>query len=404
MPDLTKVFLSPNEPNPIKQNSVIRQLLESASSNLYPLNTNNIYIATTGNDSNTGTVSTSPLLTFGAVLTLAAQMRGGVSINIVDGTYDITSPISVFGEHAINGRHVLNFNGNVGSPANVIIRANTASQKIFDVEDFGGVIISGVTLVANTGINGVIGVYSRQHAIADFSNTVFGSMPSGTHAMADEGGTLNEGTNVTVSGGANSHNFARDGGIITLNGAVTVTGTPAFGIAFVNVLSGGLLTSDNATITYTGSAIGPAFSYDSTARVVVGSTVFPGSAGTDLRILQTGPTALAPTDNSGASLSFTNNGSYYYKNGKFVEWCIDITYPATANTASASLAGFPALPAGSIVLGDMGILQGSTANWFFAIVSGTQINLYTDSTLTVHLRNVDLSGLNIRFVAKYFTN
>ena len=138
-----------------------------------------------------------------------------------------------------------------------------------------------------------------------------------------------------------------------------------------------------------------------------GSGVVSQAATSDLSDVS-GPSVAAPTDASGATggpLTLTNNGSYVYKHGKEVLWVIDITYQTTADTHSAALGTIPFAPNSNLALADMGVLQGATAGWFFALLPGSgTINLYTDSTLGIHLTNANLSGKNIRLALKYFTN
>src|SRR5579872_4646207 len=244
---------------------------------------NQVYISAAGNDANNGLSAGAPKLTWAAVMALVAQLRGNVTVNIANGTYDITAAIGVFGEHSISGRHLVNFTGNVGSPGSVVIRANTNNQQIFDIEDYGCAVISGATLAANTGVTGVTGIFARQHSIADFSSGVFAALPGGTHVLSTNFASINLDGGYSITGGANAHIQINEGGSVHLPGGstVTITGTPTFSV-FALVDSGGQLLSE-ASVTYSGSITGPAFTYDPTAIVSIGSTTFPGSTGTDQR-------------------------------------------------------------------------------------------------------------------------
>lgn len=211
-------------------------------------------------------------------------MYGPVTVIIADGTYDVATPISLYGEHSMNGRHKVDFVGNPTTPANVVLQAAANNSPIFDFEDYGCGTVSGVTLQAKSGFTGCIAIYSRQHAIGDISNSVIGAFPEGDQLLADEVGTINLGANLTISGGGDTHGHMRDGGIIELpsGNTVTITGTPTFD-EFFAVDPGGILTSDGSTVTYDGDISGPAFNYARDAVVNIGATVLPGSAGTDSR-------------------------------------------------------------------------------------------------------------------------
>ena len=99
-----------------------------------------------------------------------------------------------------------------------------------------------------------------------------------------------------------------------------------------------------------------------------------------------------PTDASGASLSLTLNGTFYYtKVGRIVTITFNITYPVTASAANAVIGS---LPFTSIAANQTSALLGST----IAIVGfkfGSTITLGFYNAANTPITNATLSGANI---------
>lgn len=356
---------NPNEVHPsdwMAAHSVSGTLNSNQLPSVYPNNANNVYISTTGNDSNSGTSPGSPLLTFGAAMALVAQLRGTVNVNIADGTYNLTSTVSVVGEDSNFGRHVITFIGNLSSPGNVIIQANTNGLVIFEVTDYGAAIFGGMTIQANTGITGAVGIYSHQHSIADGSSSmVFGAMPGGAHFLVDTAGIASEESAPVINGGAANHVQVRTGGFFFLPGngsTITITGTPAYSDAFMKVIAGGFLISGGTTL-YSGSISGAAFFYDPDAIVSIGATVLPGSAGTDQRA-----GAVSGAIKSNGSESFSQASAADLSNGITGSGAVvlatspSLTTPALGTPSAAVLTNATGLPLSTGVTGTLGSSNG----------------------------------------------
>jgi len=95
-----------------------------------------------------------------------------------------------------------------------------------------------------------------------------------------------------------------------------------------------------------------------------------------------------PTDNSGAGLTFTNNGSQYTKIGRAVTINCEFTWPSTANTNTVAISmPFPpnasvraGMSAFSNVAGEVNIYSDGGANFILYNDTGTQITNATMST------------------------
>jgi hypothetical protein len=104
-------------------------------------------------------------------------------------------------------------------------------------------------------------------------------------------------------------------------------------------------------------------------------------------------------DASGAGLTLSNTLSFYLKIGKLVFITGQPVYPATGDTASATLGGLP-FPAAN--LNPPG---GGVSNWGhpkgFYIPANSTIMLLTSPATGSSLRNVDCSSTNTVFIAVY---
>jgi hypothetical protein len=119
------------------------------------------------------------------------------------------------------------------------------------------------------------------------------------------------------------------------------------------------------------------------------------------------PTAWTPTDQSGASLTLTNNGSYYYKVGKLVVATVDVTYPGSPGSASQAQLSLPATTSSSVNNWQFnGVVQNSGSNpIYWALASNSADGLLLWSSLNLGtVSNNGLAGLRLRFTATFFTS
>lgn len=240
-----------------------------------------IYVATTGNDSNTGLTIGSPFLTIQHawdVLERTYDLRAQytATIHIADGTYTagLTANGPITG--AVGPSSVI-FSGNTGTPANVIVAM--ASGDNFTAQYNAAFSVTGMKLTNSASGNGLHVLYGGQ---INFSLLNFGAMTGGQHINAQAGGGSIVATgNYTISGGAAAHlNVSSTGCYVDVTGVtVTISGTPAFSAAFADCAYPGMVNSSG--VTWTGSATG--VRYNAIANGVVntqgsGATYFPGNA------------------------------------------------------------------------------------------------------------------------------
>jgi len=230
-----------------------------------------LYVRSDGSDSNTGLTNDAA----GAFLTVQAAVNRVsrkyefcgyfVMIQVADGTFN--GAIEVFGND-LTGRLILN--GNPTTPANVTLNY---TGDVISVYDNGHLTIAGFKLISSFG--NCIRVFNEAFCVV-------GAMEypqiGGIHLFAD-GGSISLNGGYTISGGADCHLKAVEGGNIYEKNAnpVTLTGTPTFddafaaadNISFLHILS-----------SYTGAAIGKRYSASGGSVIHTSNrleTFFPGS-------------------------------------------------------------------------------------------------------------------------------
>ena len=234
------------------------------------------YVRTDGSDSNDGSANDAAhaFLTIqkGLNVAFALDLNGyNVTISVADGTY--TGAISITSPQVGAGQITLK--GNTTTPANCVINnagVNVSNGARLYLQGLK-IISSSSCLNANTGsqiiVNGLL---------------VFGAATA-YHIFSQSNSIITLSANYTISGNAQVHIYAINGGIVTYSSGMTVTltGTPAFSNAFVLTDILGVARAQN--ITYSGSATGKR--YSATLNGVIqtysggNATYFPGSvAGT----------------------------------------------------------------------------------------------------------------------------
>jgi hypothetical protein len=204
----------------------------------------------------------------------------GVHIHIADGTYAETI-------HArMTGFPNVTVTGNTTTPTNVIINgvddgfASVGVQQEYTVQ--------GMQLNAAAGA----GLRSERGAVVNFDHIDFGNC-SESHIMAVAGGVVRVyGAAYSISHGVPYH-VKNVGGFVNLSAygaatTVTITGTPAFSVAFAYGRSSGAMVCDHTFVTFSGSATGVRYDLASNASIDTtgggtsgGATYLPGgTAGT----------------------------------------------------------------------------------------------------------------------------
>jgi hypothetical protein len=240
------------------------------------------YVSPAGSNTNNGLTALTPFQTIQFAIDTLTRFYDlnnfQVTIQLADGTYPAGATISnLVGQ----GSKYLIINGNISTPANVVVQGtinsgNTTGVTIqyFRFSTTGSI---GQALAASGGV-----LNSGQGM--DFGPSLGGQ---GSHIYAN-GGTIQVGFNYTISGGANAHFQIFNSGKILLTPTpitVTLTGTPAFTGAFCTVNQLGNFNGAGGLVTV-GSATGPRYSLDNFSFIFTGSggsaTFFPGNvAGTN---------------------------------------------------------------------------------------------------------------------------
>lgn len=231
----------------------------------------------TGNDANPGTIA-SPWATLQHAADVIAYNYDLGAFSVVIDITGSVGPLSWYSRPAGN-----NLNG---STPNITISTSTAaaiaggaSNAILLESVY--VKLAGAITLTSTGAN-CIDVAS--YAFCNIgAGVIFGACANGSHVLADLGQAVFTG-NYSVTGGAKQHYLPAHQGLINFaNGVVcTLTGTPAFSVAFANCTEcSGLDVNAGSPVTYVGSATGPRYFVDINAYIIgtaAAASFFPGNS------------------------------------------------------------------------------------------------------------------------------
>ena len=236
------------------------------------------YVRTDGSDNNTGLANTAG----GAFLTMQKAMDvvsatldlAGFEVIIQIGTGPWTAAVTA--KQVIGGK--CTFRGDTATPANVVWSVTGAD--LFRVEDCRGSIFRLEGFDFRTITSGDVIDIRDQSSIAEWGSCIFGAC-AGAHINCGSGRARSIAA-YTINGNAIRHVFAfGNQARVTLNVAITVSGTPAFSVAFADAEDIGFITSSGAI---TGGATGKRYDADKNAVIDAfgnGANYFPGDvAGT----------------------------------------------------------------------------------------------------------------------------
>lgn len=244
------------------------------------------YVRTDGSDSNNGLANSAG----GAFLTLqkawdvlsqTLDLNGyTVTVQIGDGTY--TAGLSIGGPVVgQTGSAAIVFQGNSGTPGNVII--STTSANAFSLTARASITIKDLEIRTTTSGSCIV---ARSNSAVGFSNVRFGACAN-FHIQSRHGSLITPTGSYAITGGAQRHFFAANNGIIELDSTLTVTlsGTPAFSGQFARASICGSIFVNSALVTFSGSATGQRYFATSNGAIDTdggGATYLPGnSAGSD---------------------------------------------------------------------------------------------------------------------------
>jgi hypothetical protein len=218
------------------------------------------YVATTGNDSNPGTVG-SPFLTLQAAIdkALASNVAKGVtiSISVANGTYSAASVISgLQSGSTVSGSSWQTPLIITGSSSAVLTSAN--QEATLSIGPHAMVKVTGGITISASGSTGT------RHGVAVASGGVFeqGNVTWGTcigdHLSMSNKALVIHSSNYSITGGASRHIAAAFHSLLVSTAlTVTLTGTPTFTTAFAESADGSMVLYSGHT--FTGSATGPRF-------------------------------------------------------------------------------------------------------------------------------------------------
>jgi hypothetical protein len=189
-----------------------------------------------------------------------------VFINVAGGTY--VENVSV--GNVTGG--VVRFVGSTSA-----IWRNTAGW-ILTVGDGSRVQVSGFTFGGGGTVNGI--VVTNRAFCSFLGGHVFAAI-TGFQIVVTTNGVCNVPGNYSITGGGTAHYGVYDGGQLVLGSiTVTLTGTPAYTIAFVDAGRVGSINGGDTTFTFSGAATGLRYKVYANGVIWVsgkGQNIFPGS-------------------------------------------------------------------------------------------------------------------------------
>ncbi|MDC9825684.1 hypothetical protein PRN20_18270 [Devosia sp. ZB163] len=230
------------------------------------------YVRTDGNDSNDGLTNTAggAFLTIQKAIDVACALDlsiYNVTIQLANGTYNAANALKSY-----VGAGPITIQGNTTTPANVVVNVT------------GGICFAAPAALGRYNITGLkmtgaYGILADSGSYVAFGNVDFGACTE-VHAYTQSLGNLYAYQNYTISGGAKRHWYIGALSNGTLRGrTITLTGTPAFSVAFCQAINGGYASVYSNT--FVGSATG--VRYSATQNGVIdtnggGASYLPGSS------------------------------------------------------------------------------------------------------------------------------
>lgn len=234
------------------------------------------YVSTTGNNSNDGLTVGTPFLTLqkASNVIFGSLDLGGfvVTVQLADGTY--TTGVTQSSPQVGAGSVV--FNGNSGTPANVII--NVASSNCFAAVGGASLLVQNMEF-RNTVSGYALFVSGPGSKISTGPGTRFGACVNG-HMIAQSGAEIIVGANYAIVGGGAgcTHFFSQNGGYIEcVSRTVTITTTPAFAPFAIAEGTGVIVGYGN---TFSGATTGQRYLVQYNGYIHTnggGASYFPGS-------------------------------------------------------------------------------------------------------------------------------
>lgn len=238
------------------------------------------YIRTDGSDSNAGLADNAggAFLTIQKAVNVAKtlDLNGfSVTIQVRTGTY--TGSILV--DTPFFGGQVT-LAGDTTTPANCVISHN--AYGAFSISNASILSIRGFQIQNSAASSLGQGILVQNNSVLNISGNMAFAACTRSHLEINTGGTVNVNSGYTISGATNYHWLLNYGALVLSSQTITITGTPAWGVSFIDATNGSGATVFSAT--FSGSATGKR--YNSTLNAVIntfggGANYFPGNvAGT----------------------------------------------------------------------------------------------------------------------------
>jgi hypothetical protein len=233
------------------------------------------YVRTDGDDNNSGLEDSAG----GAFLTIQKAVDTiygldwsiyDVTISVGDGTYE--DPVVVLGPNPGSG--IFSIVGNVTTPSDALI--DITGDIPFTFGGMAVVEMAGFKL-QSTGESGI--KISEESSLTLVDLMDFGEVSGGSGHIRIDGGRLKVVSDYTISGSATIHlnlQYNAIGTAILEDAEITLTGTPAFSIAFCFVRHNSVVFLDS--VSFTGSATGTRYSVQSGSVISAGGATLPGNA------------------------------------------------------------------------------------------------------------------------------
>lgn len=232
----------------------------------------------TGSDTNSGL---SPIVPFQTIVGAYAKICSTYLFQGFSGTLQLaagTYPATTLSGNPIGIAGSFNITGDTTTPTNCVLSTAVNGASAFLASAAASINLAGVQIKSTgTGGNGLV---ANTGGLLFFSSCDFGACTN-AQIFAAEAGTIVGTGNFTVSGAAaRSISAGFSASISIQNVTITITGTPAFSVAFAEAVYTGTLIA--TSITFSGSATGPR--YNVAANGVIntnggGATYFPGNSG-----------------------------------------------------------------------------------------------------------------------------
>lgn len=295
---------------------------------------------------------------------------------------------------------------------NTILTANTTGSPQIGI-DFSTVIEQlniYDNIIESTSTTGasVIGVYGRALSSTSGGFTVI----QNNRILDDNGLGTGVGVQINSSGNTNQNNVTiQNNSFFGFSANDLILFSPQFATVQNNWF-GSTIPANSVSITGTPAPVGPIYidhnwlhgamnlpaPYSTNGTIITSNNVVGGT------FSPVAPLATwSPADQSGASLSFTQNAqAYYVKNGQSVTAIFDITYPTTASGSTAAISlPFPPI-SGAGAACSVGF-QTFAATFTSATSSGGVASVFFFNTAGTGMTNANLSGKRLNMNCTYIS-